>query len=292
MNSLHLLEIHRRKVAFVLAAITTLLLYLAVLIFEFFLMYIGKSDTNDLLALCIFLLILFPGLYSLLSFIACRVMHRIYKPIRESISNLENFTTNVNHEFKTSLSEIISSLELWEITKNQSEYTPKALSSAKRLNIILDSLTPLIQYTNSSYRKKNTNITKVFDEVITDHAALINEKNITIHKKYTKNIWSSVDVWPLTICFQNILANAIKYNNTQWEITISISKDSFEIHDTGKWIEEKNLDKIFERRFQEWKDSQWLGVGLSLVKRICDMYHWDISIESQKDIYTTVKISF
>ena len=39
-------------------------------------------------------------------------MHRIYKPIKEVIMNLEGFAENVNHEFKTSLSEIISSLDL------------------------------------------------------------------------------------------------------------------------------------------------------------------------------------
>ena len=112
MKNLDLLEQHRRKVAFVLAAITLVLMYGSILIFEFVLSY-NKHDTFSQRAIFWgFLVILAPFLYALLSFLACRLMHKVYRPIRESIMNLEQFTTNVNHEFKTSLSEITSSLEL------------------------------------------------------------------------------------------------------------------------------------------------------------------------------------
>jgi len=44
-------------------------------------------------------------------------MHRIYRPIKESIANLEDFAENMNHEFKTGISEIISSSELARETR-------------------------------------------------------------------------------------------------------------------------------------------------------------------------------
>lgn len=54
-------------------------------------------------------------------------MHRIYKPIKESITNLEDFAENMNHEFKTGISEIISSSELARETGLYKESNEKIL---------------------------------------------------------------------------------------------------------------------------------------------------------------------
>gem|GEM_PF-5119793 len=140
-------------------------------------------------------------------------MHRIYRPIRESINNLEQFTVNVNHEFKTSLSEIISSLELGQELKDEKKYVPQALNSAKRLNIILDSLTPMVKFTNAEYRKERINVVPLFDQCIKECSDQIHEKKLHIKKTYhQQKILKNIDSGPLLICFQNILHNAIKYS--------------------------------------------------------------------------------
>ena len=54
-------------------------------------------------------------------------MQRIYKPIKESIANLEDFAENMNHEFKTGISEIISSTELAHVTGLYKETNEKVL---------------------------------------------------------------------------------------------------------------------------------------------------------------------
>ena len=293
MKSLELLETHRRKVAFGLWAIILFLLYMWIFIFEFTLLYFGRSSYQDFINLSIILAILSPFIYTFVSFLCCRVMHRIYKPIRENMQNLEDFTVNVNHEFKTSLSEIISSLQLGQEIKEEKQYLPVALSSARRLNIILDSLTPMIKFSNSDYRKQKVDIIKLFDDSISDFHDQIHEKQLDVEKNYKHDkIIKSIDSWPLLICFQNILQNAIKYSNAWWKIFISVWKDSFQIRDSGIGIKNENIDKIFERNFQEWMKSQWIGVWLSLVKRLCDMYNWDILVESKKWEYTVFTIKF
>ena len=292
MKNLELLETHRRKVAFVLAAIFLLLMYMSISFFAMYLVHKGNTTFSEMIPILIGFIILTPFLYAWISFLACRLMHRVYRPVRESITNLEHFTTNVNHEFKTSLSEIISSLELGELTKKEADFTPKALNSARRLNVILDSLMPLAEYWNSAYRKKNTDIAKVFREIIFTHTEKIQEKNISLTHNLDDSILVHTDIWPLTICFQNILANATKYNKQDWEIKIDAGKNFFEIQDTGLWIEEENKEKIFQRKFRENSSSDGLWVWLLLVKNICDMYSWQIEIETEKEKFTHVRISF
>lgn len=293
MKWLELLETHRRKVALILAMIVMILLYCSVIFFELILIYFWRSSWNDMGIILIILVILFPFLYSILSYIGCRVMHRIYRPIRENMTNLENFTINVNHEFKTSLSEIISSLQLWIEIHDEKNYAPQALKSAQKLNIVLDSLTPLIKMSNTNYRRKKTNIIQVFDDILKEVESQLEEKNIHVQTEYTKkSLYTFIDTGPLVICFQNILQNAIKYGDTDGTIVIRASENHFEIQNSGKGIKAENLEKIFERNFQEGKKSTGIGVGLSLVKRICDMYHWHIEVESTPKKHTTFKIFF
>ncbi|MGB2111381.1 MAG: hypothetical protein ACPHY8_06240 [Patescibacteria group bacterium] len=56
------------------------------------------------------------------------------------IVNLESFAGNINHEFKTGLTEIISSLELAREIQNYEESNDFAVQSAYRLNSTLDTL--------------------------------------------------------------------------------------------------------------------------------------------------------
>ena len=80
------------------------------------------------------------------------------------------------------------------MTNTQSQYTPQALNSARRLNIILDSLMPLVTYTKSSYRKKNINIVEIFEDVMSDFKDQIESKNITVATDFPASIWKYMDV--------------------------------------------------------------------------------------------------
>ena len=125
MNSLELLEKHRQKMGLILALIIHILLYVAIIATQSIVLYYEMRIGSEHLLQDIFrgitftilvLLVAIPFLYSILAFVCCRIMKRVYKPIKESISNLEDFAENMNHEFKTGISEIISSTELADMT--------------------------------------------------------------------------------------------------------------------------------------------------------------------------------
>lgn len=242
----------------------------------------------------LFLIILSPVLYSLLAFLWCRMMHHVYKPIKEMVINLEWFATNINHEFKTSITEILSSLQLAEVTKEYESGVTHAIGSAKRLNNILDSLGIIISFVNSEYRKEKVNIVSLLNESLQDYQSEIHKKNIQIVRKYESSTIISryIDKEPLLLCFTNILKNAIRYSHNNGKIEISISKDRFSIKDFWIGIEAGNLENIFERYFRENYRGDGSGIWLSLVKRISERYDWNISVESKKDEFTEFSVEF
>jgi signal transduction histidine kinase len=63
------------------------------------------------------------------------------------------------------------------------------------------------------------------------------------------------------------------------------------INDTGVGMSQETLAHVFER-FYKGEASTGAGVGMSIVKRICDRYGWLISIESEQRRGTAVEIQF
>lgn len=241
------------------------------------------------------ILLLFSPFIFMLIYYSCKeIIKKIYTPLGEMIINLESFAGNINHEFKTGLTEIISSLELAKEIQNYEESNDFAVQSAYRLNSTLDTLGMLIHFANSDYRKQKVNLVKLIDECLRDFDLLLDEHNINIIKKYNtkKPIIKYMDVDPVILVFQNLMKNAIKYSHPNSTIDIYLDRNYLEIKDYGVWIEKENLDKIFDRYFRESYAEKWSWIWLSIIKHITKIYKWHIKIESEKDIFTKVTVYF
>jgi len=253
-----------------------------------------KNIQKDLLTVLWILLLIFPIIFWVIFFICNYIIQNIYKPLWEMIVNLESFAWNINHEFKTGLTEIISSLELAQEIQNYEESNKFAVESAYRLNSTLDTLWMLIHFANSDYRKEKVNLVKLIDQCLQDFDLLLDENNISVDKKYNtkKPIFVYMDTAPLILVFQNLMKNAIKYSHKNSKINIYLHRDYLEIKDFWVWIEKENLAKIFDRYFRESYAEKWSWIGLSIIKHITKIYKWDIKIESEKDVFTRVKVYF
>lgn len=83
----------------------------------------------------------------------------------------------------------------------------------------------------------------------------------------------------------NLLSNAIKYANKnsviKIEITPSNEKIKLIISNSSKKI--KDVKKLFDKLYREDHTVMGLGIGLSIVKKICDKYGIDIDVESDEN---------
>ena len=100
------------------------------------------------------------------------------------------------------------------------------------------------------------------------------------------------DKYRLQQLFQNLIDNAIKYNDkSEGIIEIGVEDANnfykFRISDNGKGIEETYFDKIF-KTFQKLENNpESSGIGLSIVKKIVNLYGGKIWVESQPEKGTT-----
>lgn len=218
-----------------------------------------------------------------------------FKPIKEIIASLEDFSANINHELKTPITEIISTLSLTkEINKNHEKAIDTSLNSAQKLAKILDSMLWIINLVDSSYKKEKLDLISEVNRIIKENDNKIAEKNIKLKKDFkNKNYIQNINKEHFEICVGNILKNAIKYSWDNSNIEIFFNNWILEIKDNWIGIEEKNLKNIFNRYFREnYLKEEWYWLWLSLVKKITDLNWWKISIESEKNIGTKISINF
>jgi signal transduction histidine kinase len=70
-----------------------------------------------------------------------------------------------------------------------------------------------------------------------------------------------------------------------------VRDDRLVVSDTGSGIKESDLDNITQPHIRG-TDSNGFGLGLSIVKRLCDRFGWQFEIKSEVDRGTTAQLIF
>ena len=114
------------------------------------------------------------------------------------------------------------------------------------------------------------------------------EKGITIEKKMEETLPKiEADPDKISWVLNNFLTNAIKFSPSNSDISIRVKKTdkhiSFAVTDQGPGIDEKYLDRIFERYFQipGHSDKKGSGIGLAICKEFIEAMGGKIWVQSQ-----------
>ena len=112
-------------------------------------------------------------------------------------------------------------------------------------------------------------------EIFRDAAA---NENINIEINLNSDINLEMNDVLLDILLNNLFSNAVKHNIHNGGIIIELNENKFLIKNTGE-EPKTNPDKFFNRFVRENKIKDSTGLGLSVVKKICDLYNFKISYD-------------
>ncbi|MFO7636850.1 MAG: ATP-binding protein [Clostridia bacterium] len=215
------------------------------------------------------------------------------------IRKLENirfeFVSNVTHELNTPLTSIQGYVEtLKHLKEKDKDMTGKFLDiidiETQRLkNLIHDILTlSRMESMLPLDGKEEIDLHNTVDEVICLMNANALKQEIQIYNNTDSGITILADPDHMRQLFINLLDNAIKYNKEQGSVilTSAISEGilSISIKDTGIGIEQKDLERLFERFYRVDTSRSSLipgtGLGLSIVKHIVMLYNGTVSVAS------------
>ncbi len=223
----------------------------------------------------------------------------------ESLNKLKNhFIINMSHELKTPITVINSVMQLTKYKRsNYDSYliTRKNIKlvevNCQRLLKLINNLIDLEKVDSQDIHiiLENVNIVEVIEDTVLSVVPYAKAKNIDIiFDTVEEEIIMAVDKNKIERIVLNLLSNAIKYSKDIGiiEVKIDIHKNNIvlTVEDNGVGIEEKNIDKIFDR-FVRLDDSltrknEGTGIGLSIVKAFVECHNGSIKVDSEKNVGT------
>lgn len=218
----------------------------------------------------------------------------LLRPMRNSITLLDDFIKDTTHELNTPISAILANIEMMD-KDAMGEKNEKKLA---RINIAAKTVSHLYQdltYLTLSHNRKSKDEWVDLKQLIQDRveyfAILAGSKKIT----FTLDLKASalfIDAVKIARVVDNLISNAIKYNKRNGEIFITLRKQHLIVRDTGIGIESDKVNEIFERYTRFNSSEGGFGIGLNIVKSIINEYHLQINVASSSNKGTTIRIDF
>ena len=236
--------------------------------------------------------------------LACTI-NDSFSHIKRQTSNLKQFTDDVAHEFKTPLMVINSRIDLYnkklekdKLNKDDTKILIFEIKeSTKKLNNLLETFLFLSRVENKieNLEKKELNLNSILKKYTKEYLNVNNflDKKIDIIYDFSCNKNILIDENTFKILFENLLSNAIKFSKSNdIKIEIWLWQSSFWIKDNWIWIKEEDLKSIWNKFFRKDNKIQWFWIGLFLVKRLVNLYGWEMKVESENNIWTKFRIKF
>ena len=209
------------------------------------------------------------------------------KPMRDSLNSLENFIRDATHEMNTPISVILTNIEMLKMKNIDFKELRRIEFSAKRLEKIFKDLS----FIRLNHKRKkeivNLNVKDIICERIEIFTTLIEQKNLKIIKNCENFIIKS-DKEDIVRLIDNLLSNAIKYAPFNSEISIELKNAVLIIKNQGQI---KNIKKVTSKFYRENQNEGGFGLGLYIVKKICQVYGFKFKINNEKE-YVKSGVSF
>lgn len=250
----------------------------------------SKIILNSLIILIVIVFLVF-----LSSFFIIQQVSLSYKEFNK---HFENFIKDAMHELKTPIGVILLNLDGLNLIYQDNKMIRRAKSALKNMVVVYEDLEFFVMKNKILHPKIDIDFSKFCEERVEFFSDLLKSKDIKIDLNIEDNININFSKIELSRILDNTISNAIKYSKNNTIINIELYRNThsvvLKIQDEGRGI--VDIKKIFNRYYRGDKISGGFGIGLNIVKNICDKNNVEIDVTSTLNkgsvfIYTFVNIN-
>lgn len=207
--------------------------------------------------------------------------------LTELVQRDREFNADVSHELRTPLAVIATTTEL---LLNAPDLSDKMRDRLKRMERASRQSTELIEALLLLSRAErsgpidgeSTDIARVCADVIDSNRPHLGgrpvEVDLLVESPLAVNAPSSV----VAVALNNLIGNAIKYT-PQGEVVVRVQDGRVLVEDTGPGIKAEDAEKLFQRGVRgESATGKGAGLGLAIVRRLCELYGWGVSLRPRE----------
>lgn len=212
----------------------------------------------------------------------------------------KEFISNISHDIQSPLSNIKGYTKLLEnesiTVEERGQYVSIIHDEIRRLSNLTKQLLLLASLDRSDdiMKKKSFNVSEQIKELVRNYQWLVSEKGMMLSYSLP-DVHIIGDPSLLNTVWNNLLTNAIKYNNPDGsiEITLEEKEDTIIVsfRDTGIGLNHSEMDRIFDRFYRadtsRTRTIEGTGLGLSIVWTIIQLHNGHIQVDSIENVGTT-----
>ena len=195
----------------------------------------------------------------------------------------QSFTAAVSHELRTPVSVIVTAIDLLEVkgvSQEQQDVINRIRDSTSYMGNVIQALLFFARDTHRIVEKTlpEINLHKTILRTLRNFEEAASEKKLDLLYKRKARLKVRMAESHVEIILGNLIRNAIA-NTDAGEVKVSLFENGFSVKDTGHGIESDDIKLIFKRTYHS-PDSSGYGLGLYLVKNMCDIYQLKLEVQS------------
>ena len=200
----------------------------------------------------------------------------------------DSFIKHSIHEINTPLAVIMTNIDLFKLKYEDNKYLTKIEAGAKIIHNIYNDLEYMVKKDRIEYKKEFVNLSKFTNERVDFFKEIALGNGLGFNLAIENGIKINFNPILLQRLIDNTLSNAIKYSLFEKDIIVKLYKKDddifFEITNTSNTLKDPN--KIFERFYREDAARGGFGIGLSIIKEICDKNNVKVNVISNEQLTT------
>jgi signal transduction histidine kinase len=198
------------------------------------------------------------------------------------------FNSDVSHELRTPLAVIASTTELLQgspdLTEKISERLKRIERASRQATELIEALLLLSRAERRGpTRGETTDVGKVAADVIESQRPQMRGKPLEIDLAVKDAVSVNAPASVLSVALTNLISNAIKYT-LEGSVLVEVGEGRIEVIDTGPGIKPEDAERLFQRGVRgEGVGGSGAGLGLAIVRRLCELYGWRVSMRPRSD---------
>ena len=190
------------------------------------------------------------------------------------------FNADVSHELRTPLAVIRGATELLLANPDITEKMRQRLLRIDRAALqCTDLTTALLMLSRNERGMGSCDIAKLVRQLAEANRPHLANKPVEIFVEGLEGVIIEAPEAVLSVAIGNLLGNACKYT-VEGEVRCRVEADHIAIEDTGPGLSTEDAERLFERGYRGSSvgNTTGGGIGLSIVRRLCELYGWKVSI--------------
>ena len=214
--------------------------------------------------------------------------------LTEVVQRDREFNADVSHELRTPLAVIRGAVELLLSKPEVDERTRTRLQRIQRAEQqCTDLISALLLLSRNERAVGQCDVGRVAQQLLDHHRAQLGGKPIELRLEGESGVLLEAPESALAVALGNLIGNAVKYTQSG-AVVVRVFHDAVEVVDSGPGLSAEDAAKLFERGYRGTHagHSQGGGIGLSIVRRLCALYGWDVRVRPGDDIGVVATLRF